>query len=121
MDDALRAVADPTRRAILSLVLDGERPAGEIAGHFPGMSRPAVSQHLRVLSDAGLVELRQEGARRLYRARPEGLDDVRLFLDGLRTRGSARPGAVEQPSQDRHSPKERTRPTPGVPAWPCWS
>ena len=53
MDDALRAIADPTRRAILRLVRDGEVPAGEIATHFPTMSRPAVSQHLRVLTEAG--------------------------------------------------------------------
>ena len=55
MDGTLRALADPTRRAILWLVRDGEVAAGEIAHHFPGMSRPAVSQHLRVLADAGLI------------------------------------------------------------------
>jgi len=83
VDEALRAVADPTRRAILRLVRDGELPAGEIAGHFPLMSRPAVSQHLRVLSDAGLVEVRADGNRRLYRWRREGLRDAATFLDDL--------------------------------------
>ena len=73
VDDSLRAVADPTRRAILRLVRDGELPAGEIARHFPTISRPAVSQHLRVLTDAGLVEVRPDGNRRLYRWRREGL------------------------------------------------
>jgi DNA-binding transcriptional ArsR family regulator len=83
VDDALRAVADPTRRAILRLVRDHELPAGEIARHFPAMSRPAVSQHLRVLADAGLVEVRPQGNRRLYRWRPEGLRDAAAFLDEM--------------------------------------
>ena len=83
MDDALRAVADPTRRAILRLVRDGELAAGEIATHFPSMSRPAVSQHLRVLADSGLVEVRPDGNRRMYRWRREGLRDAVLFLDEM--------------------------------------
>ncbi len=83
MDEALRAVADPTRRAILRLVRDEELAAGEIATHFPAMSRPAVSQHLRVLTDSGLVEVRPDGNRRFYRWRSEGLDDVAAFLDEM--------------------------------------
>ncbi len=83
MDDSLRAVADPTRRAILRLVRDGELPAGEIATHFPSISRPAVSQHLRVLADAGLVEVRPEGNRRLYRWRREGLRDAAAFVEEM--------------------------------------
>lgn len=83
MDEALRAVADPTRRAILRLVRDGELPAGEIAGHFPSMSRPAVSQHLRVLADAGLVAVRPDGNRRLYRWRREGLRDAVGFVEEM--------------------------------------
>ena len=63
IDESLRAVADPTRRAILRLVRDREVPAGEIATHFPSISRPAVSQHLRVLADAGLVAVRPDGNR----------------------------------------------------------
>ena len=83
MDEALRAVADPTRRAILRIVRDDEVAAGEIARHFPSMSRPAVSQHLRVLSDAGLVDVRADGNRRLYRWRREGLHDAAAFLQEL--------------------------------------
>jgi DNA-binding transcriptional ArsR family regulator len=83
MDEALRAVADPTRRAILRLVRDDELPAGEIARHFPSMSRPAVSQHLRVLADAGLVDVRPDGNRRLYRWRREGLRDAATFLEEM--------------------------------------
>ncbi len=83
MDAALRAVADPTRRAILRLVQTEELPAGEIADHFPEISRPAVSQHLRVLTDAGLVDVRPEGNRRLYRWRRDGLRDAAAFLDEM--------------------------------------
>jgi len=83
MDDALRAVADPTRRAILRLVREGELPAGRIAAHFPAMSRPAVSQHLRVLADAGLVVVRADRNRRLYRWRPEGLRDAATYLEEM--------------------------------------
>lgn len=83
MDEALRAVADPTRRAILRLVRDDELPAGEIAVHFPTMSRPAVSQHLRVLAEAGLVDVRPDGNRRLYRWRREGLRDAATFVEEM--------------------------------------
>jgi DNA-binding transcriptional ArsR family regulator len=60
-----------------------ELPAGEIAGHFADMSRPAVSQHLRVLTDAGLVTVRRDGNRRLYRMRPEGFADALRFFDEM--------------------------------------
>src|SRR5215468_3564305 len=83
MDGALRALADPTRRAILRLVHDDELAAGEIARHFPTMSRPAVSQHLRVLTDAGLVAVRPEGNRRLYSWRRDGLRDAAAFVDEM--------------------------------------
>src|ERR1700688_1921563 len=80
MEAALKAIAEPRRRAILRLVLDGEISAGEIASHFD-VTRPAVSQHLTVLKEAGLVDERRNGTRRLYRARPEGLADLKAFLD----------------------------------------
>ncbi len=105
MDEALRAVADPTRRAILRLVRDGEVAAGEIASHFPSMSRPAVSQHLRVLTDAGLVEVRPDGNRRLYRWRPEGLRDAAGFLEEL---WSDRLGRLKAAAEREEWP-ERTR------------
>jgi DNA-binding transcriptional ArsR family regulator len=82
MENALRALSDPGRRRILTLVRDEEHSAGEIAAEFT-VSWPAVSQHLRVLREAGLVTERREGTRRLYRARPEGLDEVRAFLPKL--------------------------------------
>src|SRR3979409_2629265 len=80
MEIALRALSDPGRRRILALVGDEEHTAGEIAAEFE-VSWPAVSQHLRVLREAGLVTERRGGTPRFYRARPEGLDDVRAFLD----------------------------------------
>jgi DNA-binding transcriptional ArsR family regulator len=83
MDAALKAVADPTRRAILRLVRDREVAAGEIAAKFPAISRPAVSQHLRVLTDASLVDVRAEGNRRLYRVRPDGLRDAAAFFEEM--------------------------------------
>lgn len=75
------AIAEPRRRAILTLVRDREMLAGSIAAHFPDISRPTVSQHLRVLREAGLLHERRDGTRRLYRTRREGLDEVRAFLE----------------------------------------
>ena len=80
MEAALKAIAAPRRREILSLVRVQELSAGEIAAHFD-VSRPAVSQHLTVLKEAGLVSERRNGTRRLYRARPEGLAEVKSFLE----------------------------------------
>ena len=82
MEAAIRALSDAGRRRILTLIRDEERSAGEIAAEFT-VTWPAVSQHLRVLKDAGLVSERRDGTRRLYRARPEGLADVRAFLEGF--------------------------------------
>ena len=80
MEAALKAIAAPRRRQILTLVRDGELSAGEIAGHFD-VTRPAVSQHLNVLKEAGLVTERRNGTRRLYSARPEGLAQLKAFLE----------------------------------------
>ena len=79
MEAALKAIAAPRRRQILTLVRDEELSAGEIASHFD-VTRPAVSQHLNVLKEAGLVNERRNGTRRLYRARPEGLTEIKVFL-----------------------------------------
>ncbi len=77
---ALDALGDPTRRAILERLLGGPLPVGEIARGLP-VSRPAVSQHLRVLRQAGLVSERRDGTRRLYRLDPSGLASLRAYLD----------------------------------------
>jgi DNA-binding transcriptional ArsR family regulator len=80
VEAVLKAIAAPHRRQILSLVRDGELSAGEIAAHFE-VTRPAVSQHLTVLKEAGLVDERRNGTRRLYTARPQGLEPIREFLE----------------------------------------
>src|SRR3989441_3458237 len=80
VEAALKAIAAPRRRQILALVRDGELSAGEIAAQFD-VSRPAVSQHLNVLKEAGLVSERRNGTKRLYRARPEGLAPLKEFLE----------------------------------------
>ena len=102
MEAALKAIAEPRRRAILSLVRDGELSAGEIASHFE-VTRPAVSQHLNVLKEAGLVTERRNGTRRLYRTRPEGLVELRDFLEGFwDVRLEALKREAEKEEQKRH-------------------
>ncbi len=80
VDEALDALGDPTRRAVLELLRDGPRAVVDIAADLP-VSRPAVSQHLRVLKGAGLVTERKDGTRRLYRVDPEGLTALRSYLE----------------------------------------
>src|SRR2546425_741517 len=80
--EALQALGDPTRRSVLEQLRDGPRAVGEIAARLP-VSRPAVSQHLRVLKEAGLVTERRNGTRRLYRVDPDGLAELREYLDGF--------------------------------------
>ena len=77
---ALKAISEPRRLEILRLITDEELSSGQIAAHFE-VSHPAISQHLRVLTDAGLTSVRRDGTRRFYRARPEGLAELRAFLE----------------------------------------
>jgi DNA-binding transcriptional ArsR family regulator len=80
--DAIQALADPTRRAIVEVLRDEPLPVGALAELFP-ISRPAISQHLRVLGDAGLVEATPQGTRRVYRLAPDGVAALRRYLDRL--------------------------------------
>lgn len=80
MNAVAHAVAEPNRRAILRVIRDQERSVGEIAQHFD-VTRPAISQHLKVLHEADLVTVRADGNRRLYRARPEGLAELRTWME----------------------------------------
>jgi DNA-binding transcriptional ArsR family regulator len=80
VEATIRAIAEPRRREILRLVWTTELAAGEIARHF-AVTRPAISQHLRVLKEAGLVSERRNGTRRLYRARPESIAELRTYLE----------------------------------------
>lgn len=82
MDAALRAIGEPRRREILRLVWDAERSSGEIASHF-AITGPAVSQHLRVLREAGLVKERREGTRHLFSADRQALGQLRDFLSWM--------------------------------------
>ncbi|MCI0636151.1 MAG: metalloregulator ArsR/SmtB family transcription factor [Actinobacteria bacterium] len=77
---AFDALGDPTRRAVFEVLRGGAQPVGEIARHLP-VSRPAVSQHLRVLKEAGLVRDRKQGTRRLYRVDGRGLEALRQYLE----------------------------------------
>jgi DNA-binding transcriptional ArsR family regulator len=78
--DAMDALGDRTRRAIFEMLRNGPLAVGEIAGELP-VSRPAVSQHLRVLKEAGLVTERRNGTRRIYRVDPDGVATLRAYFD----------------------------------------
>ena len=80
MNRALAAIADPTRRQVFERLAEGPRSVGDLARGLP-VSRPAVSQHLKVLKEAGLVADRAEGARRIYEIDPRGLGALRAWLD----------------------------------------
>ena len=80
MADVFQVLAEPRRRELLVLLAGDERTAGEIAGRFE-VTRQAISQHLRILLEAGLIRERREGTRRWYSARPEGLAEVRAYVD----------------------------------------
>jgi DNA-binding transcriptional ArsR family regulator len=93
---ALAALADPTRRAIFERLADRPSAVGELARELP-VSRPAVSQHLRVLLEAGLVQARSDGTRRIYAIDPDGVGVLRAYLDRFWQRAlTAFKDAVEQ-------------------------
>jgi DNA-binding transcriptional ArsR family regulator len=81
-ETVLAVLADPTRRRVFERLRDGPRPVNALAAGLP-VSRPAVSQHLKTLKEAGLVEERSEGVRRIYSLRREGLMDLRNWLDSF--------------------------------------
>jgi len=108
MDAAARALAEPHRREILELVRDTELSAGEIAARFD-VTRPAVSQHLTVLRESGLLVERRDGTRRLYRARPEGLAELKRFLDRFWTDRLERLKIAAELEQQRRNASGRRR------------
>ena len=103
-----RALAAPRRREILTLVRDGELSAGEIASHFD-VSRPAVSQHLAALREAGLLSERRDGTRRLYRAQPEALAGLRDFLNEFWTDRLERLKLAAELEQQRRDKRGKRR------------
>lgn len=111
MVPALAALAEPHRRQILDLLLAGPRPVSELVAALP-VSQPAVSKHLRVLREAGLVDVRVDAQRRLYSVRPEPLQVVDEWLAPYRRLWADRLDALEQhldrtarhPDEERHDP-----------------
>jgi DNA-binding transcriptional ArsR family regulator len=106
IDSAARALAEPRRREILGLIRDQELSAGEIASRFE-VSRPAISQHLKVLREAELLDERRDGTRRLYRARPEGLAELREFLESFWTDRLQRLKLAAELEQQRRNASKR--------------
>jgi DNA-binding transcriptional ArsR family regulator len=107
-DAVLRAIAEPNRRRILTLVRDKELPAGAIAEQFD-ITHQAVSQHLGVLKDAGLLRERREGTRRLYSLRPEAVEPVRAFVEELWPSSLARLKATVEGDRAANSRRSRRR------------
>jgi DNA-binding transcriptional ArsR family regulator len=104
-DSVLEALADPTRRAVLEQLRDGPRSVGDLARCLP-VSRPAVSQHLRVLKTAGLVVDAADGNRRIYRVDPQGLVALRAYLEGYWTDVL---GSFTRAAEGRSAHKGRSR------------
>lgn len=108
MDAALKALAEPRRRAILRLVWSQELPATDIAERFQDVTRPAISQHLAVLKEANLVTERRDGTRRLYRANAGTMAELRTFLDQYWTSGLGRLRDVAE-AEEAHKREKRGR------------
>ena len=106
MDAQLRAIAEPRRREILRLIWSKEQTAGEIARNFD-VTRPAISQHLRVLREAGLVNERRDGTRRIYRAVPEQLGELRAFLEAYWDDALGRLKQAAEQAERRRNKRER--------------
>ena len=101
METVLKAIAEPRRQEILRLIWQRERAAGDVAAHFD-ISRPAISKHLRILKEAGLLAERRVGTQRLYRARPERLADARRFIESFWDEGlAAIKHSAENDARDR--------------------
>ena len=100
--DPFEALGDPNRRAILRLLSTGDKPVQEIAAGMP-ISRPAVSRHLRLLKDAGLVAEQAQGTRRIYHLREEGLAAVQAYLEGVWGEAAARFRLVAENTDPRSS------------------
>ncbi|MGZ7003900.1 MAG: ArsR/SmtB family transcription factor [Acidimicrobiales bacterium] len=105
-------IAEPNRRRILDLLRDGERPVGAIVDELD-ISQPAVSKHLRVLREAGFVESRSQGQRRLYRMRPEPLQEIDEWLEPYRVIWASHLDALER-HLDAMADDRPDRPDPGA-------
>src|SRR5205823_14919990 len=106
--EVFEAIAQPTRREILRLLAAGERSAGEVASRF-AVTQPAISQHLKVLRETGLVSERRDGTRRLYSVRPEGLADLHGFLAEVIPAGLERLKQAAEDEQRRADARDAGR------------
>ncbi|MFN8052555.1 MAG: metalloregulator ArsR/SmtB family transcription factor [Acidimicrobiales bacterium] len=104
----LEVIAEPTRRRLLDAVRDGERSVSELV-EMVGMPQPGVSRHLKVLRDAGLVDVRRDAQRRLYRLRPEPLMEIDAWLEPYRASWSTRLDSLERHLQKTATPVAPTR------------
>lgn len=108
--DVLEVIAEPTRRRILDAVRDGERSVNELVEQV-GMHQPGVSRHLRVLRDAGLVTVRRDAQRRMYRLRPEPLKELDAWLEPYRAEWAGRLDSLEAHLRRTAPPVTPTTPT----------
>ena len=107
LEKAFEALGDPTRLAIFQRIASRPHSVGEVAGHLP-VTRPAVSQHLRVLKDAGLVTDIKSGTRRVYEVRPEGIEALRRYFDQVWERNlKAFQAAADRISKEKESSDDR--------------
>jgi DNA-binding transcriptional ArsR family regulator len=106
--DVFEAIAEPTRRAVLDLLLEGERSAGDLVAAFPRLTQPAVSRHLRVLREAGLVSVRASAQQRIYALESARLAAVYEWLNRYRLYWAAHLTRLEQ-HLDQRSPRKRQK------------
>ena len=106
--NSLTALADPTRRQIVELLSRGERASGDIAARFE-ISAPAISQHLKVLREAGLVQVRVEAQRRVYAINPDGLDEIEAWIHQVRQFWKGRLDVLEQELRGARAKGTRSR------------
>jgi DNA-binding transcriptional ArsR family regulator len=106
--DVFEAVAEPSRRALLDALAEGERSAGELVSTLPELTQPAVSRHLRVLREVGLVEVRVDAQRRIYTLRPGGLAEVDEWIGRYRRYWADHLDALEQHLARTHAKSEES-------------
>src|SRR3954470_23592954 len=108
--DVFEAVAEPTRRAVLDLLARRERSAGELVDAFPSLTQPAVSRHLRILRESQLVDVRADGARRLYSLKPGALSELDEWLNHYRRFWAGRLDALERQLNRQIDTRESEKP-----------
>jgi DNA-binding transcriptional ArsR family regulator len=105
--DKFSAVADPKRRAMLDLLVKRERSVGELVSAFPDISQPAVSKHLRILKDAGLVDIRVQAQQRIYTLQPKGLAELEAWIAKYKVFWSDSLDALEQHLSEKKEAKRK--------------